>query len=127
MRAEVAQPTERGVDALWTSAAVVCLHAWRVVVAADGHADDPCLTQPLQRPGDVCAVAIGGRLGIEEIADMGENARMVGDGVLHGGAKRLTQPLAPLVAALRRETRQRWGEMVVAGHDDANGRRQWNR
>ena len=54
---------------------------------------------------------------------MGEEARVMRDGVLYGGAKRLAQPLAALVAALWRETRQRWGEMVVARDDDANGRR----
>jgi hypothetical protein len=54
---------------------------------------------------------------------MSKNARMVSDGVFHGSPKRLAQPLAALVAALRREARQGWGEMVVARDDDANGRR----
>ena len=54
---------------------------------------------------------------------MGEDARMVGDGVVSGSAKRLTQPLAALVAALRREAWQGWREVVVARDDDANGRR----
>ena len=54
---------------------------------------------------------------------MGEEARVMRDGVLYGGAKRLAQTLAALVTTLRREARQGWGEMIVARDDDANGRR----
>ena len=93
------------------------------MVAADGHADDARPPQPFQRPRDVCAVAVGRRLVVKEIADMSEEARMMRDGVLDSGAKRLAQTLAALVAALRRETWQGWGEMIVARDDDANGRR----
>ena len=123
MRGEVAQPAQRGVDALWASAAVFGSHPWRVVVAADGHADDARPPQPFQRPGDVRAVAVGRRLVVEEVADMGEDARVMRYGVLDSGAERLAQALAALVAALRREAWQGWGEMIVARDDDANGRR----
>lgn len=54
---------------------------------------------------------------------MGEEARMMGDGVLYGGSERLAQTLAALVAALRRQAWQGWREMIVARDDDANGRR----
>ena len=95
-------------------------HPGRIVVATNGDADNARPPQPLQRPGDIRPVAVRRRLVIEEVANMGEEARMMGDGVVHGGAKRLTQTLAALVTALRRETWQRWRQMVVAGHDDAN-------
>ncbi|HET9981312.1 MAG TPA: hypothetical protein VFQ32_12755, partial [Ktedonobacterales bacterium] len=87
------------------------------------HADDARPPQTFQRPGDIRAVAVRRRLVVEEVADMGEEARMMGDGVLYGGAKRLAQTLAALVAALRRQAWQGWREMIVARDDDANGRR----
>ena len=93
------------------------------MVAADGHADDARPPQPFQRPGDIRPVAVGRRLVVKEIADMSEEARMMRDGVLDSGAKRLAQTLAALVAALWRQAWQGWGEMIVARDDDANGRR----
>lgn len=93
------------------------------MVAADGHADDARPPQPFQCPGDVRPVTVGRRLVVEEVADVREEARMVADSVPYGGAKRLTQTLTALVAALRCQARQGWGEMIVARYNDANGRR----
>jgi hypothetical protein len=43
------------------------------------------------------------------------------DGIVYGGAECLAQPLATLLAPLRCQPGQSWGEMVVARHDDADG------
>jgi hypothetical protein len=96
------------------------LHPWRIVVAADSHADDIRPPQPFERLGHKGAVAIGWRLVVEEIADMGEDARMVRDGIIYGGGEGATQALAALLAALRCQARETRREMVIAGDDDAN-------
>ena len=58
---------------------------------------------------------------VEEVAHVGKDARVVTDGVLHSRAKRLAQPVAPLLAPLRCQTGQAGREMIVAGDDDSDG------
>jgi hypothetical protein len=99
---------------------VLSLHARRIVIAADGDAGDTRLPQPRQFLGNIRPVAVGGRLVIEKIADMGKDPRMVRNGILYCGIKCLTQSFAPLLAPLWCQTWQSWGEMVVACHDDAD-------
>jgi hypothetical protein len=45
----------------------------------------------------------------------------MGNGIVYGGAERLAQPLATLLAPLRCQPGQSRGKMVVARHDDADG------
>ncbi len=87
MRAKVAQSIQRGIDPLRASAAMLGLHARRIVVAADGDAENARLPQPRQFPRHKRPGAIGGRLVVEEIADMGKDARVVRDGIVYGGAE----------------------------------------
>jgi hypothetical protein len=120
---EVEQPAERGIDALRRLTAVLGAHPWRVVVTADGHAGDAGMVQAGKRSRDEGSVVVGGRRGVEEIAQLREEQRAVLDGILGRRRECLTQALAPLRPALGRETWQRRGEMAVAGEDDAHGPR----
>lgn len=57
---------------------------------------------------------------VEEIANLGKDARAMGNGVVHGGAEGLAQSFTALLTALRRQAGQVRREMIVAGHDDPN-------